>query len=49
VGTLREFGGDKRARFMLRMRLSLDCGYAVVATQGVPDNLFAVELLANAN
>jgi hypothetical protein len=31
---------------MLRMRLSLDCGYAAVATQGVSDNLFTVESLA---
>jgi hypothetical protein len=46
LGTLREFGGDKHARFMLRLRLSLDCGYAAVATQGVSDNLFTVESLA---
>ena len=44
--TLREFGGDKLTRFMLRLRLSLDCGYAAVATQGVSDNLFTVESLA---
>jgi hypothetical protein len=36
---------NKYARFMLRMRLSLDCGYAAVATQGVSDNLFTVESL----
>jgi hypothetical protein len=30
---------------MLRMRLSLDCGCAAVATQGGSDNLFAVESL----
>jgi hypothetical protein len=46
VGTLREFGGDKHTRFMLRLRLSLDCGYAAVATPGVSDNLFTVESLA---
>jgi hypothetical protein len=32
-----------RARFMLRMRLSPDCGYTAVATKGVSDNLFTVE------
>jgi hypothetical protein len=31
---------------MLRMRLSLDCGCAAVATQGGSDNLFTVESLA---
>jgi hypothetical protein len=48
VGILRQFGGDKHARFMLRMRLSFDCCYDAVATQGA-NNLFAVESLANAN
>jgi hypothetical protein len=37
---------NKNARFMLRMRLSLDCGCAAFATQGVPDNLFTIESLA---
>ncbi|MEA3147304.1 MAG: hypothetical protein QOI53_2850 [Verrucomicrobiota bacterium] len=32
---------------MLRMRLSLDCGWAAVATEGVSDNLFTIESLAN--
>jgi hypothetical protein len=41
----REFGGDKHADFMLRMRLSLDCGCAAVDTQGGSDNLFTVESL----
>jgi hypothetical protein len=35
---------NKHARFMLR--LSLDCGCTAFATQGVPDDLFTVELLA---
>ncbi|MEA3148845.1 MAG: hypothetical protein QOI53_4510 [Verrucomicrobiota bacterium] len=39
---LRKFGSNKHARFMLRMRLSLDCGCVTVATQGGPDNRFAV-------
>jgi hypothetical protein len=34
---------------MLRMRLSLDCGYAAVATQGVSDNLFTVRIARRAN
>jgi hypothetical protein len=37
---------NKHARFMLRMRLSLNCGCTAFATQGVPDNLLTVELLA---
>jgi hypothetical protein len=37
---------NKHADFMLRMRLSLDCGCAAVATQGGSDNLFTVESLA---
>ena len=41
--TVREFGGDKHADFMLRMRLSLDCGCAAFATQGGSDHLFTVE------
>jgi hypothetical protein len=40
---LRKFGSNKHARFMLRMRLSLDCGCVTVATQGGPDNRFTVE------
>jgi hypothetical protein len=32
-----------RSRFMLRMRLSLDCGCAGFATQGGSDHLFTVE------
>jgi hypothetical protein len=34
---------------MLRMRLSIDCGYAAVATQGGSDNLFTVVSLATLN
>jgi hypothetical protein len=37
---------NNHARFMLRMRLSLDRGYAAVVPQGMSDNLFAVESLA---
>jgi hypothetical protein len=32
---------------MLRMRLSLDCGYAAVTAQRVSDSLFTVESLAS--
>ena len=35
----------KHACLMLRMRLSLDCGWVAVATQGVSDNRFTVEPL----
>src|ERR1700675_1367507 len=34
---------NKHARFMLRMRLSLDCGCVTAATQGRLDNRFTVE------
>jgi hypothetical protein len=39
---LRKFGSNKHASFMLRMRLSLDCGCVTVATQGGHDNRFTV-------
>jgi hypothetical protein len=38
----------KHARFMLRMRLSLDCGSAAFATQGGSDHLFKVEIALRA-
>jgi len=38
----------KHARFMLRMRLSLDCGCAAFATQGGSDHPFTVEITRSA-
>jgi hypothetical protein len=37
-----------RARFMLRMRLSLHCGCAAFATQGGSDHLFTVAIARHA-